>query len=56
MATDRGMALYDGRKVKRLDTRRGLLENELADIAIDELGRVWARGAESLTLVDPGGL
>ncbi len=55
MATDRGMALYDGRKVKRLDTRRGLLENELADIAIDELGRVWARGAESLTLVDPGG-
>lgn len=56
MATDRGMALYDGRKVKRLDTRRGLLENELADIAIDEHGRVWARGAESLTLVDPGGL
>lgn len=53
MATDRGMALYDGKKVKRLDTRRGLLENELVDIAIDEYDRVWARGAESLTLVSP---
>lgn len=53
MATSRGIALYDGKKVKRLDVRRGLLENQILDVAIDELGRVWARGAESLTLIDP---
>jgi hypothetical protein len=53
MATDRGVALYDGKKVKRLDVRRGLLENDIADIAIDEYGRVWARGDESLTVISP---
>ena len=53
MATDRGIALYDGKKVKRLDVRRGLLENEILDVAIDEFDRVWARGAESLTLISP---
>lgn len=53
MATPRGVALYDGKKVKRLDVRRGLLENEVVDVAIDEHGRVWARGAESLTLITP---
>jgi ligand-binding sensor domain-containing protein len=53
MATDRGIALYDGKKVKRLDVRRGLLENEIIDIAIDAFDRVWARGAESLTLISP---
>jgi ligand-binding sensor domain-containing protein len=53
MATDRGIALYDGKKVKRLDVRRGLLENEIVDIAIDVYDRVWARGAESLTLINP---
>jgi ligand-binding sensor domain-containing protein len=53
MATDRGVALYDGKKVKRVDVRRGLLENEITDVAIDEHGRVWARSAESLTLISP---
>ncbi|MCA9679494.1 MAG: hypothetical protein H6709_16695 [Kofleriaceae bacterium] len=53
MATDRGVALYDGKKVKRLDVRRGLLENEIVDITLDEYGRIWARGAQSLTLISP---
>ncbi len=53
MATSRGVALYDGKKVKRLDVRRGLLENDIVDIALDEHGRVWARGAESLTVITP---
>jgi hypothetical protein len=53
MATDRGIAVYDGKTVKRLDVRRGLLENTILDIAIDQLGRIWARGHESITLVTP---
>jgi ligand-binding sensor domain-containing protein len=53
MATDRGIALYDGSKVRRLDVRRGLLENEVLDVVVDDHGRVWARGAGSLTVVAP---
>jgi ligand-binding sensor domain-containing protein len=53
LATERGVALYDGKKVKRLDVRRGLLEDGIVDVAIDEHGRIWARGAESLTVVSP---
>jgi hypothetical protein len=53
MATDRGLAVYDGRKVRRLDTRRGLVDNELADLAIDHLGRVWARSKGSIVMLTP---
>lgn len=53
MATSRGGALYDGKKVKRLDVRRGLLENDILDVTLDEHGRVWARGRESLTVITP---
>jgi hypothetical protein len=53
MATERGVALYDGKKVRRVDVRRGLLENEILDVTLDEYGRVWARGAESLTVISP---
>jgi len=53
LATDRGVAVvWDGR-VRRVDVRRGLLENRIADVALDEYGRVWARGAASLTLITP---
>jgi len=53
MATERGIAVYDGKKVRRLDVRRGLVDNVLMDLAIDHLGRVWARGKGSLVLVMP---
>jgi hypothetical protein len=51
MATERGIAAWDGHKVRRVDTRRGLAENAIVDIAVDQFDRVWARGAGSLTLI-----
>lgn len=53
MATPRGLAVYDGLKVRRVDLRRGLVENQIVDIAIDRYDRVWARGPNSLTLLSP---
>ncbi len=51
MATPRGIAVWDGATVRRVDMRRGLVENEILDIATDQFDRVWARGAGSLTLI-----
>ncbi|MGE0546027.1 MAG: hypothetical protein AB7O24_14270 [Kofleriaceae bacterium] len=51
MATDRGIAAWDGSRIRRLDTRRGLAENQVLDVAVDHLDRVWARGPGSLTLL-----
>jgi ligand-binding sensor domain-containing protein len=53
MATDRGLAAYDGHRVRRLDARRGLLEDDLRDLAVDRYGRIWVRGREGLTIVAP---
>nr|MBP9087797.1 hypothetical protein [Kofleriaceae bacterium] len=54
MATDRGIATFLDGKVKRLDTRAGLVENSIVDLAVDHLGRIWARGPNSLTVVETG--
>jgi hypothetical protein len=51
MATERGIAAWDGKKVRRVDVLRGLAENEVLDVAVDQFDRVWARGPGSLTLV-----
>ena len=51
MATERGIAAWDGKKVRRIDTRRGLAENEVLDVVVDQYDRVWARSPSSLTLV-----
>jgi ligand-binding sensor domain-containing protein len=51
MATERGIAAWDGTKLRRVDTRRGLAENNILDIAIDQYDRLWARGPGSLTLI-----
>jgi hypothetical protein len=51
MATERGIAAWDGKKVRRVDTRRGLAENEVLDVCADNYDRVWARGPSSLTLI-----
>lgn len=51
MATERGIAAWDGKKVRRIDVLRGLAENEVLDVAADQFDRVWARGPGSLTLI-----
>jgi hypothetical protein len=51
MATERGIAAWDGKKVRRVDTRRGLAENVVLDLTVDQYDRVWARGPGSLTLI-----
>jgi len=51
MATERGIAAWDGSKVRRVDMRRGLAENRILDVAVDQFDRVWARGGGSLTLI-----
>jgi ligand-binding sensor domain-containing protein len=51
MATERGIAAWDGKKVRRVDNRRGLVENEVVNIAADQFDRVWARGPSSLTVI-----
>ncbi|HEV7555785.1 MAG TPA: hypothetical protein VGO00_10040 [Kofleriaceae bacterium] len=51
MATERGIAAWDGTKVRRVDTRRGLAENQVLDVEVDQFDRVWARGPGSLTLI-----
>src|SRR5262249_28058815 len=48
MATERGIAAWDGSKVRRVDLRRGLAENEVIDVVADQFARVWARGPGSL--------
>jgi ligand-binding sensor domain-containing protein len=53
MATERGIAIFDGKKVRRMDVRRGLVENQVLDVTVDEFGRVWARGPKSLIMVTP---
>ncbi|MCP4449787.1 MAG: hypothetical protein GY811_31315 [Myxococcales bacterium] len=53
LATDKGLAVYDGAKVRRLDSRRGLLENRIIDVETDRYGRVWALSAQGLVLVSP---
>jgi hypothetical protein len=54
MATERGLATMLDNKVKRLDTRAGLVENRIDDLAVDHLGRIWARSPGSLTVVETG--
>jgi hypothetical protein len=51
MATDRGIVVWDGTKVRRVDRRRGLAEDRILDLAVDQFDRVWARGAGSLALI-----
>jgi hypothetical protein len=53
MATERGLAVYDGARLRRLDARRGLVENRIRDVALDHYGRVWLRGSQSLGIVTP---
>ncbi|RMH41355.1 MAG: hypothetical protein D6689_11340 [Deltaproteobacteria bacterium] len=53
MATPRGLAVYDGARVRRLDRRRGLLSDDVRDLAIDRFGRVWALAGAGVSIVTP---
>jgi hypothetical protein len=53
MATERGLVGWDGKRLRRLDARRGLAEDGIIDVAVDPFDRIWARGPGSLTLVTP---
>lgn len=53
LATNQGVAMFDGAKVRKLDTRRGLLQNEIDEIRIDAFGRIWARGSQGISIISP---
>lgn len=53
MATDKGVMVFNGAKVNRLDKRRGLLQDEIEEIRVDSFGRMWARGSEGITIITP---
>ena len=53
LATDKGLGVYDGEKVRRLDTKRGLVDNRIIDIESDRYGRIWALSDQGLVLVTP---
>lgn len=53
MATDRGVAVFDGARVRRIDERRGLLQNRIDEIRSDRFGRIWARGSQGLAVIAP---
>jgi ligand-binding sensor domain-containing protein len=53
MATDRGLISFDGSRVRRLDARRGLLENQIRELNIDRFGRLWLLGQQGIALVWP---
>ena len=50
LADAAGLGLWDGDRVRRYDVRRGLLENDLREIALDRFGRIWIRGASGVGL------
>lgn len=53
LATDKGLGVYDGEKVRRLDTKQGLVDNRIIDIESDRYGRIWALSDQGLVLVTP---
>ncbi|WP_428263531.1 hypothetical protein [Haliangium sp.] len=53
MATKRGLIVYDGADTHRITVGEGLLENQLDEVAIDHHGRVWVRGSQGISLIEP---
>ncbi|MBL4636217.1 MAG: hypothetical protein JKY56_20320 [Kofleriaceae bacterium] len=52
-ATSQGLGVYDGQKARRLDTRRGLVENDILELESDHYGRIWARSEHGMALITP---
>jgi ligand-binding sensor domain-containing protein len=53
MGSNRGVKVFDGAKVRRFDSRRGLLDDKVRDLAVDYTGRIWIRGPQGITLLTP---
>lgn len=53
LGTERGLVVYDGKKTERWDRRAGLADDRVLDVAVDYLGRVWARSPEGLSILTP---
>jgi ligand-binding sensor domain-containing protein len=53
LGTDRGLVAYDGKKTDRYDRRSGLADDRVLDVAVDYLGRIWARSPEGISIVTP---
>jgi hypothetical protein len=53
LGTDHGLLAYDGRRIARVDRKRGLLDDEVYDVAVDHYGRLWVRGVQGVSVVDP---
>lgn len=53
MATDHGLAVYDGADVRNIDTHRGMLENQIDEVTVDATGRVWVRSSKGIGIVVP---
>jgi ligand-binding sensor domain-containing protein len=53
VATNRGVGIYDGARVRRLDRRRGLVEDRIEDVEADRFGRMWLRSDQALVLITP---
>jgi hypothetical protein len=51
LATGDGVGVWDGAKVRRYDVRRGLIDNDVLEIALDRFNRVWLRGRTGLGLI-----
>jgi hypothetical protein len=52
-ATQHGLSVYDGSDVRKLDIHRGMLENQLDEVVIDHLGRIWVRGSKGVSMITP---
>ena len=50
-ATARGLIADEAGRVRRIDRHRGLLEEEVLELVIDEFDRVWARGRQGLAVI-----
>jgi hypothetical protein len=53
MATDHGLAVYDGSDVRNIDIHRGMLENQIDEVVVDAIGRVWVRSSKGISIVAP---
>lgn len=53
LGTDAGLVVYDGRSTERFERRDGLADDRVLDVAVDYLGRIWARGVEGLSIINP---
>ena len=53
LGTERGLAMFDGRRLRRVDAPAGLFTSGVEELAVDRFGRVYARSAEGIGIVEP---